>query len=119
MKVCIPVTPDGTVDPRFGRAPRVAVATITDDVLSDWQEFDVLWDVTHDGGTEGAHHARVARFLKDHEITVVAARKMGVGMQRMLGSMHIRVAHDCTGDARRAAQSVVSAPTLGDLDEHR
>ena len=73
MKVCIPVTPDGTVDPRFGRAPRVAVATITDDVLSDWQEFDVHWDVVH----------------------------------------------DCTGDARRAAQSVVSAPTLGDLDEHR
>ena len=49
------------------------MATIADDVLSDWQEFEVRWDVAHDGGTEGAHHARVARFLRDHEITVVSA----------------------------------------------
>ncbi len=107
MKICVPVTPDGTVDPRFGRAPRVAVATITDDALTDWKEFDVHWDVEHDAGTEGAHHARVARFLIDHGINVVAARQMGDGMQRMLGSMEIRADLDCTGDARQVALSVV------------
>ena len=59
MNVCMPVAADGTVDPRFGRTARVAVAAVTDDALTDWQEFDVHWNVADDEGSEGAHHIRV------------------------------------------------------------
>lgn len=41
MKVCVPVTADDQVDPRWGRADRVAVAEVTDGQISGWQEFTV------------------------------------------------------------------------------
>ena len=30
MRVCVPITDDGQVDPRWGRADRVAVADVAD-----------------------------------------------------------------------------------------
>jgi len=63
MRVCVPITAEGQVDPRWGRADRVAVASVVDGEIADWQEFTVGWGTLHDEGTEGAHHARVARFL--------------------------------------------------------
>ena len=68
MKVCVPVAADGQVDPRWGRADRVAVAEVADGEVRDWQEFTVAWGTLHDQGTEGAHHARVARFLRGNWI---------------------------------------------------
>ena len=73
MRVCVPTTADGQVDPRWGRADRVAVADVADGEIRDWQEFTVAWGTLHDQGTEGAHHARVARFLRDNQVQAVAA----------------------------------------------
>ena len=87
MRVCVPITAEGQVDPRWGRADRVAVASVADGQITDWQEFTVGWGTLHDVGTEGAHHARVARFLRDNQVQPVAVRHVGPGMQRMLGSM--------------------------------
>ena len=103
MKVCVPVTADGQVDPRWGRADRVAVAEVADGEIRDWQEFTVGWGTLHDQGPEGAHHARVARFLRDYGIQAIAVGYVGPGMQRMLGSMAIRVVTGLGGDARCAA----------------
>ena len=103
MKVCVPVTADGRVDPRWGRADRVAVAEVADGEVRDWEEFTVAWGTLHDQGTEGAHHARVARFLRDNAIQAVGVHHVGPGMQRMLDSMAIRVVTDLGGDARSAA----------------
>ncbi len=60
MKVCVPVTAEGQVDPRWGRAGRVAVAGVAGGEVRDWQEYTVALGALHDQGTEGAHHARVA-----------------------------------------------------------
>ena len=49
------------VGPRWGRAPRVAVAVVVDGGVAHWSERAVGWDVAHDEGTEGSHHARVVR----------------------------------------------------------
>ena len=103
MKVCVPITADGQVDPRWGRADRVAVAEVADGEIRDWQEFAVGWGTLHDQGTEGAHHARVARFLRENGVQAVAVDHVGAGMQRMLGSMAIRVVTSPGGDARSAA----------------
>jgi predicted Fe-Mo cluster-binding NifX family protein len=71
-------------------------------VIEDWQEFAVGWDRLHDSGTESGHHARVARFLRDHAVEVVAADHMGPPMEHMLGKMGIRVHLRAAGNAREA-----------------
>jgi predicted Fe-Mo cluster-binding NifX family protein len=107
MIVCIPVTPDGLTAPGWGRARRVAVASASKGALGDWQEYEVKWDVLHDEGTEGSHHARVARFLTDHHVDLVVAEHMGEGMTRMLSTMGIRFVLGVDGDARAAVLATV------------
>jgi predicted Fe-Mo cluster-binding NifX family protein len=103
MTVCVPVAAGGQVDRRWGRAARVAVAEIQDGALVGWREFDVAWDRLHDETTEGGHHARVARFLRDNHVECVAAGHMGGEMTRMLEHMGIVVRLGIDGDARAAA----------------
>lgn len=109
VRVLVPVTPGGAVSPGFGRAHRVAVATVRDGQVDGWVEHDVGWDTLHDQGNEGAHHARVARFLRENSVDVVVAGRVGPGMQRMLTTMGIRpVLGDHDHDARRAVAAAVA-----------
>lgn len=108
MIVCIPVTLDGNVDPRWGRAEWVALAEVVDGKILTWREVEVSWNRLHDEGTEGSHHARVVKFLKENGVEVVVANHMGEGMTRMLKTMQIPVHLGAAGDARSAVQSVMS-----------
>jgi predicted Fe-Mo cluster-binding NifX family protein len=105
--VCVPVTPEGLVDPRWGRADRVAIATVGEAGIEDWQEFAVGWDSLHDSGSEGSHHARVARFLRDHEVEAVVAHHMGEGMRHMLEKMGLTVRLGASGSARESTTTAV------------
>jgi len=105
MLTCVPVLPDGQVDPRWGRAAVVAIAQVDDGTVTAWQEFNVGWDHLHDVGTEGGHHARVARFLREHGVQAVVADHMGPDMLTMLGRMGVVVRLGASGDAREAASS--------------
>jgi len=96
------VTPAGDIDPRWGRAARVAVGDVQNRELLHWEEFEVAWDQLHDAGTEGGHHARVARFLEDKRIDVVVANHMGEPMVQMLDRMGMEVRLGASGDAGRA-----------------
>jgi predicted Fe-Mo cluster-binding NifX family protein len=102
MVICLAVAGDGCIDPRWGRAQRVAIATAEKGAITGWEEFDVSWDTLHDTGSEGTHHARVARFLREHQVDTVLAHHMGEGMARMLGKMGVTVHLGLVGDARRA-----------------
>ena len=102
MIIAVPVTPDGQVDPRWGRAARVAVARLDDGRIVAWEEHEVRWDEYHDSGTEGGHHARIARFVVDQGITMVVANHMGPPMVEMLGRMRILVRLGAAGSARLA-----------------
>jgi predicted Fe-Mo cluster-binding NifX family protein len=102
MITAVPVTPDGQVDPRWGRASRVAVVRVDDGQIAAWDEHDVHWDELHDVGTEGGHHARIARFVIDQGITTVVANHMGPPMVQMLGRMGIVVRLGAAGNARLA-----------------
>ena len=44
MMVCIPVTDDGMVDPRWGKADRVAVAEVAGGSIVSWLEIEVVRD---------------------------------------------------------------------------
>ena len=102
MIVCVPVTADGSLDARWGRADRVAIAEVKEGTIARWEEFEVGWGTLHDEGTEGSHHARVARFLQDHQIEVVVADHMGPPMVNMLQQMGLEVRLGAAGDARGA-----------------
>ncbi len=103
MIVCVPISAGGTIAPGWGRAPRVAVADVDGGTIREWDEFDVGWDELHDAGGEGTHHARIARFLRDHGVELLLAHHMGQGMLDMLERMKIQVQLGAGGDAREAA----------------
>ena len=107
MIVCIPVTLDGNVDPRWGRADWIAIADVQDGEIKAWREVEVSWSRLHDEGTEGAHHARVVKFLKEHGVEVVVVNHMGEGMTRMLKTMEIPVHLGAAGNAREAVQELM------------
>jgi predicted Fe-Mo cluster-binding NifX family protein len=104
MIVCVPVTSEGMVGGGWGRAARVAVAAVAAGRITAWDEYPVGWDVLHDVGTEGGHHARVATFLKDHGVEVVVAGHMGPPMAQMLAKMRILARTGAQGDARAAVE---------------
>ena len=104
MRVLIPVTPDGAVDPRFGKAESVAIVDVTDGAITDWTVYNVGWDVLHDEGTEGSHHARIVRFVREHEVTHVVTAGMGAPMQNTLGKMGIVILTAMMRDARAAVE---------------
>ena len=106
MNICVPITPNGDVEARWGRADRVAVAEVSNGVISGWREIDVGWGTEHDASTEGAHHARIAKFLLDNTIDAVAVQHVGPGMQRMLDTMGIRVSAQHSGAARHAVTAL-------------
>ncbi|HZP51319.1 NifB/NifX family molybdenum-iron cluster-binding protein [Actinocrinis sp.] len=110
MRICVPITGDDLVDGRWGRAHQVAVADIDDGEITGWWEHEVCWDALHDTGSEGAHHARVARFVREQHVGAVVAEHMGPGMMRMLRTMGITVYLGAHGDAR---QAVTAAADLG------
>ena len=109
MIVCIPVTGEGMVDPRWGRADRVAVADVVGGAIVSWQEVEVSWSRLHDEGTPGSHHARVVSFLRQHQVEAVVANHVGDGMARMLDTMGLPVHLGAAGDPRAAVQAAVGA----------
>ena len=109
MIVCAPITPDGQIDPRWGRADWIAVADVTDGAVTSWNPVEVSWSRLHDEGSSARHHARVARFLLDHQIEAVIASHVGDGMVRMLATMKIQLLTGAEGDARSAVVAALAA----------
>ncbi len=108
MKVLVPVNSDGSGGAHFGKAHWVAVADVQDGHIADWQVHEVAWEVSHDMGSHGSHHARVIGFLKDHSIGFVVAGGMGGGMARMLDSAKITVLPATAGDAQASVLNALA-----------
>lgn len=104
--VCVPVTADRRMAHGWGRARRLALVTVAAGRIVDWTEHEVRWDELHDVGTEGSHHARVVRFLREHRVEVVVAQHMGPPMTRTLGQLGIRCHLGADGDAEAAVLAV-------------
>lgn len=107
MIACVPITSDGQVDHRWGRADWIAVANVVDGEIENWQEIEVSWSQLHDDGTPARHHARVPRFLRENHVDVVIAYRVGEGMVRMLNTMGLPMYLEITGDARAAVLAAI------------
>lgn len=106
MIVCAPVTSEGMIDPRWGRADWMAVADVVDGEVVSWREVEVSWSRLHDEGTPGSHHARVVRFLREQHVEAVVANHIGDGMLRMMDTMGLPVHLGAAGDAWAAVRAV-------------
>lgn len=107
MIVAVAVTDTGAVDPRWGRAERVAIAEVVGSSVASWVVHDVGWAGGHDESTEARHHASIARFLRTQQVQAVVAHHVGAGMARMLGTMGIDLHLGASGDARDAVVDAV------------
>ena len=99
--VAVPVGPNGQVGAGWGKAASIALAGLTDGVVTSWDVHDVRWDISHETD-HGRHHATIARFLREHGVEVAVAGHMGPPMQNMLTKLGIRVELGAAGDARAA-----------------
>lgn len=108
MVICVTLGPHGSVSGGLGRAARVALAVVENGSLTSWEEIDVGWDELHDSEAEGAHHARLVRFLREREVATVIAGGMGEGMRRVLANMGIRLV--LAGGGARDAVLAAAAP---------
>ena len=107
MIVATPVTEDGRSAPAWGKAHWIGVAEVSDGHVSSWQVHEVAWDVSHDEGTHGSHHARIVRFLKEHGIEAVVVDHMGPGMVQVMATMRIPLLPATAGDARRSILAAI------------
>jgi predicted Fe-Mo cluster-binding NifX family protein len=109
MIVSAPVTKEGMIDPRWGRADWVAVADVVGGEIVSWQVVEVSWSRLHDEGKPGSHHARVVTFLREHHVEAVVANHIGDGMARMLDAMGLPAHLGAAGDARAAVLAATAA----------
>jgi predicted Fe-Mo cluster-binding NifX family protein len=105
MTIAIPVTAEGTVFERLGKAPLVATCVLRDGTVTDWTEHAVGWDQTYGVDVMGNHHARVMRFMKEHGVTTVVAADVCDSMRRALQAQGVIVHDGRTGDARAAVSA--------------
>ncbi|MGO1591330.1 MAG: NifB/NifX family molybdenum-iron cluster-binding protein [Ancrocorticia sp.] len=115
MIIATPVMPDGQIDPRWGKAPRVAVTEIEDGVIERWDEHEVGWDVLHDEGAHGTHHARIVKFLRENNVDAVIIARCGAPMLNTMQKMGLIIALDAEGPARDVALN--TAPKIQEILE--
>jgi len=107
--VATPVTEAGLSAAAWGKAHWIGVADVEDGQVHAWQIHEVAWDVSHDEGTHGSHHARIVRFLKEQGIQAVVVDHMGEGMQRVMHTMGIPLLPASPGDAQASVLAAVTA----------
>lgn len=108
MIVATPVTADGQSGHAWGKAHWIGVAEVVGGEITAWQVHEVGWDVAHDLGTHGSHHARVVRFLQEQRIEAVVVDHVGEGMYRMLTTMEIPILRASEGDAHESILAALS-----------
>jgi predicted Fe-Mo cluster-binding NifX family protein len=109
MNIATPVTASGESAAAWGKAHWIGVATVEDGAVTAWQVHEVAWDVSHDEGTHGSHHARIVRFLKEHDIAAVVVDHMGPGMVQVMQTMKIPVLPASPGDAQASVLAAVTS----------
>lgn len=89
----------------LGRAHWMGIATVANDVITSWDEYEVAWDIWHDQGPEGSHHARIVRFLREHGVQAVVTGHAGPPMVNTMLKLGVLPLLGASGSARDAARA--------------
>jgi predicted Fe-Mo cluster-binding NifX family protein len=112
MNIATPVNEAGESAAAWGKAHWIGVASVEGGAVTAWHVHEVAWDVSHDEGTHGSHHARIVRFLKEHDIAAVVVDHMGPGMVQVMSTMKIPVLPASAGEAKASVLAAVAAAGL-------
>lgn len=104
----VPLSTDQAVG-GLGKAHWMAVGTLQAGEISDWAEHLVEWDVLHDVGTHGGHHARIVTFLKDNNVDHIVAGHIGEPMQNTLTKLGVAFTFVPERDPKAAVLAAFSA----------
>lgn len=102
--VCVAVDAAGDVGHSWGKAPVVAIATVAQGGIRSWELHEVAWDVSHDAGPHGSHHARIVRFLRENEVTDVVVDHVGDPMRNTLQKLGVHLHEGRSRSARVACE---------------
>ncbi len=109
MNVATPVDGSGNTAHAWGKAHWVGVARVEGDSVVEWDVYETDWDTLHDVGSHGSHHARIVRFLREHDIAAVVVDHMGEGMRQVMAKMGIPLLPSTPGDARASVAAAVAS----------
>ena len=109
MIIATPTTATGEAAGGWGRAHWIGIAELQDGEISAWQLHEVGWDISHDAGTHGSHHARIVRFLKEHGVQRVVFAHAGQPMLHTMTKMGLELVQVGSMEAR---QAVIQAALL-------
>jgi predicted Fe-Mo cluster-binding NifX family protein len=109
MIVATPVDSVGNSAKEWGRAHWVAVAEVIDDVIVSWSVDEVAWDASHDEGSHGSDHARIATYLRDKGVQAIVLDLDRPPMIRMLAAMGIPTLPPTQGNAKASVLAAVAA----------
>ncbi|PWI57042.1 hypothetical protein BM613_10610 [Sulfoacidibacillus thermotolerans] len=104
--MAVAVQENGDIYRFWGRAPKVAVASVQDGAIIDWKEYPVQWDIAREETTEGLHHAQIAKWIMEHHVTGVVAVGLGDDMERMLRKIGLDIYLGFNGKARDAVKQI-------------
>lgn len=125
VKVAIAVLPNGMINAHFGRANKLAVATIENGQITKWEEVDVPFaethgdhdhhdhDHDHDHGHEHhhhhapGHHEGIKNVLVQSGVDMVLLDHAGPGMQKVMNETDIKIVVGAKGNARESIQALI------------
>jgi predicted Fe-Mo cluster-binding NifX family protein len=84
MLVCVAVTDEGLVDPRWRRTERMTIVKVEGGTILSSEKFAVSWGSLRQSGSERTHHSRVAHFLGQHRLDSLLTRDVGENMRHIL-----------------------------------
>ena len=118
MKIALAVLPNGMVNSHLGRADKVAIATVENKEITNWEEYDVPFGKNHDHhhhdnhnhnhehghGQGNKHHESIRDFLVQHNVDVILVEHSGPGIMAMLEEANVKMV---VVDIRNKAKDIV------------
>jgi len=121
--VAIAVLPSGNVNAHFGNAKKVALATIEDKQIVNWEEVDVPFAKTHGGHSHDHHHHHhheehhhehgpghvqaIRKFIVEHQVDLVLLDHAGPSIQKIRKDIDVKVVVGAEGNAKEAVQALI------------
>ena len=126
MRVAVAVLPNGMINAHFGRANTLAIATIENKTVANWEEVKVPFEETH--GDHGhhdhhhdhdhdhdhhhhhhqpGHHEGIKNLLVAQNVDMVLLDHAGPGMQKVMDETEIKIVVGAKGNAQDAVQALI------------
>lgn len=128
MKVAVAVLPNGMVNAHLGRAKKIAIATVDNGQIAEWEEIEVPFADDHDHQHQdhhhhdhdhhhhdhdhhhhSGHHEPLKDFMIENGVDYVLVEHIGPGMRAVFERTHVKlvIIDNINGKAKEVVQRFV------------